>query len=127
MFDVGMPELIVILIVALLVIGPKKLPELAKALGKGLSELKNALQDMKDTVEEEFEETTSEIREAVTDVKKQIQAEVRDVGKTVGSSVQDVKKQFEAESEEINKTLRETEQGGEDHGEDGSGGAGKSS
>ena len=38
MFDIGMPEMIVIFIVALLVLGPKKLPEVARALGKGLAE-----------------------------------------------------------------------------------------
>ena len=37
MFDIGMPELMVIFVVALLVLGPDKLPELAKTLGKGLS------------------------------------------------------------------------------------------
>jgi Tat protein translocase TatB subunit len=57
MFDIGFQELIVIFIVALLVFGPKKLPELGKSLGKGLAELKKAFQDVKDQVETEFKET----------------------------------------------------------------------
>lgn len=42
MFGIGMTELMMILAVALLVLGPKRLPELARSLGKGLAELRNA-------------------------------------------------------------------------------------
>lgn len=53
MFDIGTQELIIIFIVALLVIGPKKLPELARTLGKGVRELKSAVLGVKDTLEKE--------------------------------------------------------------------------
>ena len=55
MFGIGLPELILIMAVALIVVGPKKLPELAKALGKGIVELKKATSSLKETLTEEDE------------------------------------------------------------------------
>jgi Tat protein translocase TatB subunit len=48
MFGIGVPELLVILVVALIVLGPKRLPEVAKALGKGLAEFRRATSDLTD-------------------------------------------------------------------------------
>jgi len=52
MFGIGMPELLVIAVVALIVVGPKKLPEIARTLGKGLSEFRKATEDATDTLKE---------------------------------------------------------------------------
>jgi TatA/E family protein of Tat protein translocase len=54
MFGIGMPELIVIFIVALLVFGPKKLPELGRALGRGLAEFKRASDELKAGLSADF-------------------------------------------------------------------------
>lgn len=59
MFDVGLPELLVIVAIALIVFGPNKLPELAKAFGKAMREFKRATEEMK----ESFEEETKDLKE----------------------------------------------------------------
>ena len=56
MFGIGPLELGVVLIVALLVMGPKKLPELARTLGKGLAEFRRATNDLKQSIDFEMEE-----------------------------------------------------------------------
>lgn len=53
MFNVGMPELILIFIVALLVVGPKRLPDLGRQLGKAVSSFKRATMDLKEALEQE--------------------------------------------------------------------------
>ena len=63
MFGIGMPELLLILGLALIVLGPKKLPELAKALGKGLAEFRRATDDLK----EEFRQMEREVDDATAD------------------------------------------------------------
>lgn len=57
MFGIGLPELILIMAVALIVVGPDKLPELAKSLGKGIVELKKAASTLKESLHDEDEET----------------------------------------------------------------------
>ena len=59
--SIGMPELILIFVVALLVFGPKKLPELGKSLGKGLAEFKRASDELKKTIETEIEQGKAEL------------------------------------------------------------------
>lgn len=59
MGNLGMPELMMILVLALLLFGPKKLPEIGKQVGKALGEFKRASNDLKRTIEDEMEKASS--------------------------------------------------------------------
>jgi Tat protein translocase TatB subunit len=61
MFGIGLPELLIIAGLALILIGPKKLPELAKSLGKTLGELRKATDDVKETILEEIQPIKDEL------------------------------------------------------------------
>jgi TatA/E family protein of Tat protein translocase len=51
--SIGMPELVVIFVIALIIFGPRKLPELGKSLGRSINEFKRASNELKSTLEEE--------------------------------------------------------------------------
>jgi len=70
MFGIGLPELIVIAIIALLVVGPKKLPELAKSLGKGLTEFKRAAEDVTENIKDTLK--PDDVKKEVDDFKNSL-------------------------------------------------------
>ena len=61
MFGIGFPELLMVMALALVVIGPKRLPDIARALGRGFSEFKRATDELKTTFQEEIR--TDEIKQ----------------------------------------------------------------
>ena len=60
MGNIGMPELVMILVLALLLFGPKKLPEIGKQVGKALGEFKRTSNELKRTIEDEMDRATKE-------------------------------------------------------------------
>ena len=67
MFGIGMQELIIIAIIALIIVGPKKLPDLAKSLGKGFSEFKRATDGITDDIKETLKEDESKDDDGLKD------------------------------------------------------------
>ena len=74
MFGIGMPELLVIAVVALLVVGPKKLPDIAKALGKGLFEFRKATDSATETIKETFK--TDELKKDMDGLKDSLDGDM---------------------------------------------------
>ena len=64
--SIGMPELIIIFVIALIIFGPRKLPELGRSLGKSLAEFKRASNELKSTLEEEIRIEEQQQRTAET-------------------------------------------------------------
>ena len=65
MFGIGLPELIIIMVIALIVIGPSKLPDLARALGKGMAEFRKATQEIKESLD--LDEGIQDIKDDLVD------------------------------------------------------------
>ena len=61
MFGIGLPELIIIAVVALIFIGPKNLPGVLRSLGRGLVQVKRATNEVRETVQEEMDQIEREI------------------------------------------------------------------
>ena len=69
MFGIGTSEILIILVIALLVLGPNEIPKLAKTLGRGMRELERAKNELKDSINFEMEE--KEAREQKTPEKNE--------------------------------------------------------
>ncbi len=116
MFGIGLPELIIIMVVALIVIGPNKLPDLARALGKGMAEFRKATEDIKESLdlEQDFEEAKSELADAIGDVNRPLDVEdLMAEGMPKYAGYDEV---LEAHEKEMSATSQEekVEPGGED-------------
>ena len=98
MFGIGVPELIVIMVIALIIIGPSKLPDLARALGKGMSEFKKATQDLKDSLD--LDQDLKEMKEDLVD-------SVSDVGQSINFETPDVTREEEPKYENLDEMLDE--------------------
>jgi TatA/E family protein of Tat protein translocase len=98
MGSLGMQEIIVIFVIALIVFGPRKLPELGKSLGRGLAEFKRASNELKQTWEEEvrLDKEKEEFKKATDELKKSWDEEIYKE-----------KEEFKGVSDDLKKTIEE--------------------
>jgi TatA/E family protein of Tat protein translocase len=116
MFGIGLPELIIIMVIALIVIGPSKLPDLARALGKGLAEFKKATQEIKEGLEldEEFRNVKNELVNGISGLDKAVDVDAMKKDEKKGPKYEnydDMISDYEASKEE-KAPQSETEEGG---------------
>ncbi|MBO8167847.1 MAG: twin-arginine translocase TatA/TatE family subunit [Thermoanaerobacteraceae bacterium] len=81
MFNIGFPELILILVLALVIFGPKKLPEVGKAIGSGLREFKKATSDLQKIIEIDDDIKSTEATKAKAEEKSAEAVETGSEGK----------------------------------------------
>jgi sec-independent protein translocase protein TatA len=72
--SIGMPELIIIFVIALIIFGPRKLPELGKSLGRSLNEFKKASNDLQNTLEQEIKLEEQKERDSARKVEDESRA-----------------------------------------------------
>ena len=81
MFGVGTSELIIILLIALLILGPKEIPKVARTIGRGMREIQRAKDELKKNIEFE-DETVSEIKSEINELKDDVAKSVNETEKS---------------------------------------------
>ena len=101
MFGIGMPELLLLLAIALIVIGPKKLPDLAKSLGRAMREFKKATNEFKETIQ--IDDDLSEVKKAFNGLGEDIKESVSPKKDTAEFKVPDKPESDESPVDEKDK------------------------
>ncbi len=92
MFDLGFQELVLIFVVSLLVLGPKKLPEFGRTLGKGMAEFRRAFHGLRAYMDSEIKDIQNPVKSEYLAVKDEILSTKESV-LTTGEQDKDTKKQ----------------------------------
>ena len=126
MFGIGLPEMIIIMVIALIVIGPSKLPELARALGKGMAEFRKATQEIKDSldIDEDFQAVKNDLADTVSGIEHTISSQAYEPTGDQGyppedesnDSLPEEEDQEGVKKEEQQKKIGQDVKGKDDHG-----------
>ena len=101
MFNIGLPELLIIVAIALIVFGPNKLPELAKAFGKAMREFKRATEEVKESFEAQTKDL-EELKSTLAEGKENFLANLEE-------GISETSQETSASSEAPTETLAESE------------------
>ena len=102
MFNLGAPELIILLIIAILVFGPDKLPEMGANLGRSIREFRKMSNDMTGGLTSEFQDLTKEMK----DLQKELTDDVQGVTKDLNDSLSEIQGVMSTEANTLNRALR---------------------
>jgi len=99
MFGIGMPEMLLILAIALVVIGPKKLPDLAKSIGRAMGEFKKATNEIKESMD--VDSSMKEVKDTLSDINDDIKESIS------FDNIEDYKPKKDDMSESVTKSASE--------------------
>ncbi len=116
MFGIGFPELIVIMVIALIVIGPSKLPDLARALGKGMAEFRKATQEIKDSLDldggiQDMQDIKDDLVDSVSEPERPPGMEGPDIEKEALEIDESQKEKGESRSDETHEEKTQDDRG----------------
>lgn len=117
MFNIGFSELILILLVAFVIVGPRDLPKVAGALGRGFRTVKNMYRDFKeetglDEVEKEFKDASSDLKKTMREVSpagevRAVEKELRTAEKEIRSTGRELEKEIRTAEKEVRAAEKE--------------------
>jgi sec-independent protein translocase protein TatB len=105
MFDIGLSEMVVLAVVALVVLGPERLPKVAKQAGAWMGKLRRYVDDVKSDINRQMELTElRNLKSQLTDAAKDIESSISSTVSDVQSSFDDVQKSLEGSADTAPKT-----------------------
>ena len=107
----GVPQLIIILVIALIIFGPKKLPELGASVGKTIKEFKSSTKEVTDSIAQPIKEITDELAKPIQEIKQDVINPIKesmdglDLNLNVGNPLQEVTNSFENIKREVSSSF----------------------